>query len=207
MSDDAGGGGATEDQPAIGESPEARNLFVGLVVLSLLAAFVPVFTPLPLGYLLAAGGWVVGATLLYLFAYRRVQERVGVELATARRAIAGLAGAYLLYQVLETGVRILSVGPGPAVPEARPVLLVVAVVVAVAGAVLAEPTRLVWFVAAVFVLNFLVVESLRVTGARPVVEDPTLALVAYLGVLAPAALAAYLLVYRGLASRLAADLG
>lgn len=185
------------DSPWVGDPGEReRNFAVGLFVLTVVAAFVPVVTPLPLGYMLAVIVWLVGALTLYLFGYRRIQAGYDEELATARRAIAGLAAAYLVFQVLETSVRILTIQQGGGIVQYRPYLIAVAILVAIFAAVLAEPERLVWFVAGIFVGHFVVVQALRSLRARPVVDDPVLGVVAYLSILAIPTALAYLLVYR-----------
>lgn len=176
-----------------GTEAQRRRFTIGLFAVTLVASFVPVVTPLPLGYLLAVGVWVSGITIVYLVGYRRIQSDLDRELATVRRGLAGLAAAYLLYRVLRTAVRLLSEGPGPTVAEAQPIVLVVAAIVGIAAAVSAEPTRLVWFVASMFVLNALVTAGL---GARLEFGDPMTALGAYLGLLLAATVLSYALVYR-----------
>ncbi|MFB6111252.1 MAG: hypothetical protein ABEJ35_01820 [Halobacteriaceae archaeon] len=185
-----------------GDDERVRNLFVGVFVLTVVAAFIPVITPLPLGYLLAALVWLAGIAGLYLLGYRRIQDRYEQERATLRRLLAGAAAAYLVFQILETSVRILRAGGGPTLEAARPALIVIAVIVAIVGAIIANPERLVWFVAAVFVLNFVVVQGIRAAGAQPVIADPFLAVTAYLGLVGLAAGAAFVLVYQGGARRL-----
>lgn len=185
------------DSPWVGDPGEReRNFAVGLFILTVVAAFVPVITPLPLGYMIAVIVWLAGALTLYLFGYRRVQRGYDEELATARRAIAGLAAAYLVFQVLETAVRIVTIQDLGGPVQYRPYLIAVAILVAIFAALFAEPDRLVWFVAGIFVGHFLVVQSLRSLSARPVVDDPIWGLVAYLSVLAIPTVLTYLLVYR-----------
>lgn len=181
----------------IGGGERHRNFAVGLFVLTVVASFIPVVTPLPLGYLLAVIAWFVGALVLYLFGFRRVQDEFDAELATVRRAIAGLAVGYLVYQVLDTGVRLLALANGAAPGAVSWLVLGVAVVVGIMGAVVGHPRRLVWFVAAIFVGNFLVTQGLRVTGQRPVVRDPVVGLVVYLSLLVLVTGVAYALVYLG----------
>lgn len=191
------------DSPWVGDPGEAeRNFAVGLFVLTVVAAFVPVVTPLPLGYVLAVIVWLLGALTLYLFGYRRVQDGYDEELATARRAVAGLAAAYLVFQVLETSVRILTSQQAGSLVEYRPYLIAVAVLVAIFAALLAKPERLVWFVAGIFVGHFLVVQGLRILSVQPVVTDPVLGVLAYLGILGVPTVLAYVLVYRDGARRL-----
>jgi hypothetical protein len=188
--------------PGFASGDRGRDFTVGLFVLTVIAAFVPVFTRLPLGYFLAVAVWAVGAAGLYVFVYRRVQDRYERERATARRAVAGLAGALLVFQILETGVRILAAGGGPGAAGLRLPIGIVALGVAVIAAYLANPQRLVWFVAIVFVAYFLLVQALRFTGSRPVVTDPIVAFAAYLGLMGLAAAVAFVLVYRDGAARL-----
>lgn len=181
----------------IGDSERHRNFAVGLFVLTVIASFIPVVTPLPLGYLLAVISWFVGALVLYLFGFRRIQDQFGRELATIRRVIAGLAVAYLVYQVLDTGVRLLALPNGAVSGDLAWLLLGVATFVGILGAIGGHPRRLVWFVAAIFIGNFLVTQGLRVTGQRPVVSDPVVGLVVYLSLLVLVTGVAYGLVYRG----------
>lgn len=190
------------DPPGFASDEQGRNFTVGLFVLTVIAAFVPVFTRLPLGYFLALAVWIVGALALYLFVYRRIQDGYERERATARRAVAGLAAALLVFQVLETAGRILSTSGSIGIAELRLPIGIVALGVAVIAAYLADPRRLVWFVAIVFVGYFLLVQALRFTGSQPVVTDPLVAFAAYLGLLALAAALAFVLVYRGGAARL-----
>lgn len=191
------------DSPWVGDPGEAeRNFAVGLFVLTVLAAFVPVITPLPLGYMLAVIMWLFGALTLYLFGYRRVQDGYDEELTTARRAVAGLAAAYLVLQVLETSVRIVTIQQAGSLTQYRPYLIAVAVLVAIFAALLAEPERLVWFVAGIFVGHFLIIQSLRLLSLRPVVAEPVLGVVAYLAILSVPTILAYVLVYKDGARRL-----
>lgn len=190
------------DSPWVGDPGEAeRNFVVWLFVLTVLAAFVPVITPLPLGYMLAVILWLLGALTLYLFGYRRVQDGYDEELATARRAVAGLAAAYLVLQVLETSVRIFTIQQPGTLAQYRPYLIAVAVLVAIFAALLAEPERLVWFVAGVFVGHFLIIQGLRLLSLRPVIADPVLGVLAYLSILGVPTVLAYVLVYRDGARR------
>lgn len=182
-----------------GDEAGRRRLTIGVFGVTLFASFVPVVTPLPLGYLLAFGTWLLGVTGVYLFAFRRIQDDFGRELATLRRAIAGVAAAYLLYRVFRTGIRLLSVGPGPSVPEVRPMLIGLALVVGIAAAISVNPDKLVWFVAAMFVLNAVVAAAV---GGRLQFGDPAVAFGAYIGLLAVASIFSYILVYHPIGSRL-----
>jgi hypothetical protein len=150
-----------------------------------------------LGYLLAVIAWFVGALVLYLFGFRRVQDEFDTELGIVRRAIAGLAVAYLVYQVLQTGVRLLALGNGGVPEELSWLILGVTAFVGVIGAVVGNPRRMVWFVAAIFLGNFIVTQGLRVTGQRPVVNDPVVGLFVYLGLLVLVTGVAFGLVYLG----------
>lgn len=190
------------DPPGFASGERGRNFTVGLFVLTVIAAFVPVFTRLPLGYFLALAVWSVGVLALYLLVYRRIQDGYERQRATARRAVAGLAAALLVFQVLETGGRILSASGSLGIDELRIPMGIVAIGVAVLAAYLAHPRRLVWFVALVFVGYFLLVQALRFTGSQPVVTDPLVAFLAYLGLLSVATILAFVLVYRGGAARL-----
>lgn len=186
-----------ESLPWVGDGERHRNFAVGLFVLTVVASFIPVVTPLPLGYLLAVIAWFVGALVLYLFGFRRVQDEFDAELATVRRAIAGLAVAYLVYQILDTGVRVLALANGTATGAIFWLVLGVAAIVGVMGAVVGHPRRLVWFVAAIFVGNFLLTQGLRLAGQRPVVSDPVVGLAVYLSLLLLVTGVAYGLVYMG----------
>lgn len=186
-----------EPLPWIGDGERQRNFAVGLFVLTVAASFIPVVTPLPLGYLLAVIAWFLGALVLYLFGFRRVQDEFDAALATARRAIAGLAVAYLIFQVLETGLRLVALTNGSVPRDLSWLVLGVAAFVGILGAVVGHPRRLVWFVAGIFVGNFLVTQGLRVTGQRPAVNDPAVGLVVYLSLIVLVTGVAYGLVYRG----------
>lgn len=199
----------TEDQPdpveAVGgddiDEDRLRNTVVGLFLVTLVASAIPAFTPLPAGYLYGGGALVVGASAIYLFVYRRIQEELTRELATLRRLVAGLAAAFLVYTVFNVLVAILSIDGVVPAGDAVAVVWVAAASAGVAAAVVADPERLVWFVAAVFVLNLAIREVVAASGTRLVVGDTSSGLLVYLGLLVPTVAAAYLLVYRGVAER------
>jgi|GEM_PF-2803946 len=182
--------------------PEVRrNTVVALFLVALLASAVPAFTPLPAGYLYAAGVLVVGWATVYLFVYRRIQTGFSRQLATLRRLVAGVAAAFLVREVFRVFVAILSVDGIVPAAEANVVVWAAAIATGIAAAVVADPERLVWFIATVFVLNVAIREIILATGTRLVVPDTARGLAIYLGLLLPTVAIAYLVVYRGVHRR------
>lgn len=191
------GGEVPTDPAAILEDDDdrLRDTVVGLFLVAVLASAIPVVTPLPVGYLYAATGLVVGWAAIYLFVYRRVQAGLTRELGTLKRLIAGLAAAFLVREVFRVFVAILSIDGIVPVGEAAAFVWVAAVAAGIAAVVVADPERLVWFVATVFVLNVVIREMIRVSGNELVVPDAARGLAVYFGLLVPTVVVAYLLVY------------
>ncbi|MFB6104239.1 MAG: hypothetical protein ABEJ57_04025 [Halobacteriaceae archaeon] len=180
------------------DSEVMRNTVVALFLVALVASAVPAFTPLPAGYLYAAGVLVVGWAAVYLVVYKRVQAGFSRQLATLRRLVAGVAAAFLVREVFRVFVAILSVDGIVPAGEANVVVWIAAIAAGIAAVVVADPERLVWFIATVFVLNIAIREIILATGTRLVVPDTATGLAIYFGLLIPTVSVAYLVVYRGI---------